>query len=487
MPYQFSDSDVIGKGGMGCVYKGRDQNGNVVAIKMMSNQVTCHPEYRELFYSEVNTLRRMNHPSVVHIVGDPFNDSAGNLYLPMEFVSGKTIEQYVRENGPMSESAVKNMMGKILDAVQYIHNQHCIHRDIKPSNIMIRDGSDDICIIDFGIAKDSKVGSTGMTVGRIIGTDGYMSPEQAAGLNIDSRTDIYSLGCVMFYMLTGRSAISTQNNSYETINAILNSQLPLPSSVRPGISPMWDDVFKKATDRNMTRRFQTANEFRQALFLGQSNVQSNAQSSGPTNLNPIPTVTVGRTADNNISINNDFVSRHHLVIRGLETLNTGGGTSYQIEIEDISANGSGLNGRRIHHQTETIDYTSTAQLPQVLLAGRTECELDWNRVIRELKQQGWQSGAAQHVAQASGQQYPSSGQNYNNVTPVPTNPNDKLDAGMAVICFIVPLLGWILWAVWKQEYPHKASSSAKWAWIGFAVQFVFNVLMTIFIIIVNEY
>ncbi len=479
MPYQFSNNDIIGRGGMGCVYRGHDQNGNVVAIKMMSNQVTCIPEYRDLFYSEVDTLRRMNNPSVVHIVGDPFSDSAGNLYLPMEFVNGKTIEQYVRENGPMSENAVRNMMGKILDAVQYIHNNRCIHRDIKPSNIMIRNGNDDICIIDFGIAKDSKVGATGRTVGRIIGTDGYMSPEQAAGLNIDSRTDIYSLGCVMFYMLTGKPAIPNQNNSYETINAILNSQLPLPSSIRPGISSMWDDVFKKATDKNMTRRFQTADEFWRALVDGQS--------AGPTHSISIPTVTVGRAADNNISINNDYVSRHHLVIRGLETLNTGGGTSYQIEIEDISNNGTGLNGRRIHHQTETIDYTSTAQLPQVLLSGRAECELDWNRVIRELKQRGWQSGAAQHVPQPSGQQYPSSGQNYNNVPPVPTNPNDKLDTGMAVICFIVPLLGWILWAVWKQEYPHKASSSAKWAWIGFAVQFVFNILMTIFIIILNEY
>ena len=182
MSYQYSDNDIIGRGGMGCVYKGRDPAGNLVAIKMMSNQVTCYPEYRALFQSEVNALRKMNHPSVVRIVGKPFQDSAGNLFLPMEYVQGKTIEQYIRQNGPMSSNKAIEVMKMVLEAMQYVHEHGCIHRDIKPSNIMIRDDGR-ICIIDFGIAKDSEVGSSGKTVGRIIGTDGYMSPEQATGLS----------------------------------------------------------------------------------------------------------------------------------------------------------------------------------------------------------------------------------------------------------------------------------------------------------------
>ena len=85
MPYTLLEE--IGHGGMGCVYKGKDSNGRKVAIKMMSNRVTCYPEYRQLFQSEVDTLKRMDHPSVVHIVGEPYGDDKGNLYLPMDYIS----------------------------------------------------------------------------------------------------------------------------------------------------------------------------------------------------------------------------------------------------------------------------------------------------------------------------------------------------------------------------------------------------------------
>lgn len=100
----------IGSGGMGCVYKARDSQGRIVALKMMSNKVTCYPEYRQLFQSEVDTLKMMNHLAVVHIVGEPYQYDAGNLYLPMEYVEGQTIEQWVKENGvfPMGRGCRNN-------------------------------------------------------------------------------------------------------------------------------------------------------------------------------------------------------------------------------------------------------------------------------------------------------------------------------------------------------------------------------------------
>ena len=389
MPYK--PIKEIGRGGMGCVYEGIDiDTGETVAIKMMSNQVTCYPEYRELFYSEVNALRGMNHNSVVRIVGQPFQDQRGNLFLPMEFIHGKTLEQYVHENGPLSEDETTELMTQILDAMQYIHNKGLIHRDIKPSNIMIRNQGG-ICIIDFGIAKDSQVGATGKTVGRIIGTDGYMSPEQANGNNID----------------------------------------------------------KKAVDKNMTHRYQTADEFRKALNNDTKDLAA--------------MVTIGSEADNDIQLSNPYVSRHHLIIRGTDTIFTGGDCKkhYFIEIEDISTNGTGIDGRRLHRQTERIEYLGTQLLPQVMLGGREECILDWPVVISRLKSQGWHKEVLP--------------------PPPPPRPSEEvLPVGWIIVSFLSPIIGWILWGVWKSEHPDKASQAAKWAWIGLIAIIILLVLFPIF-------
>ena len=106
------------------------------------------------------------------------------------------------------------MMMKILDALQCVHDSHIVHRDIKPSNIMVRpDGS--ICLLDFGIAKDLDNNNGNTIPGSILGTNGYMSPEQAAGYSINYRSDIYAVGCVFFYMLTGHHAFNTLSNEFE--------------------------------------------------------------------------------------------------------------------------------------------------------------------------------------------------------------------------------------------------------------------------------
>ena len=252
----------IGHGGMGSVFEGRSPNGERIAIKMMSNKATINPEFRELFYSEVKALRKMNHPSVVKIVGDYFSDSDGNLYLPMEFVDGMTIEQYI-DNQALDENEALKIFKKILDAFVYIHRAGCIHRDIKPSNVMLKpDGN--ICVIDFGIAKDAKT-STGKTIGRIIGTDGYMSPEQAKGDSVDYRTDIYSLGCLLHYMLTGHHAITKKSNDYETICSILDDDFPLARLINPSVTEHTQNVILKSVNKNMLMRYQTVEDFKNAF------------------------------------------------------------------------------------------------------------------------------------------------------------------------------------------------------------------------------
>lgn len=437
--------EEIGRGGMGCVYKGVDSTtGRTVALKMMSNRVTCFPEYRNLFQSEVDTLRRLNHPSVVHIVGDPYQDSAGNLILPMEFVEGETLEHYIARNGVMPHAEAARLMCKILEVMQYVHDRQKIHRDIKPSNIMLRpDGS--VCMIDFGIAKDAKIG-TGNTVGRIIGTDGYMSPEQADGLNIDTRTDIYSLGCVMYYMLTGKNAIQKGSNEYETINTILRFKVQPPSSVVPGIPAYIDNAVMKAMDKNMRLRYQSADEFRRALDI------SAGSGSQPA------TVTIGSSPDNDIVVHNDYVSRHHLVVNGTLEPDADGVNRHFLEIIDNSTNGTGIDGRPLRHASMKIGYGGRGALPEVLLAARAECPVDWGQVMRILKQRGWNPEKI----------FP---------PPPPTAATEGLNPLLAVVSFLIPVAGWIMWGVWRSESPSKANLAGLLGIAGF----VANLLLMLII------
>lgn len=438
--------EEVGHGGMGCVYKAQDSQGRIVALKMMSNKVTCYPEYRDLFRSEVDTLRQLNHPSVVHIVGDPYNDNAGNFYLPMEYIEGETLKQYVSTKGAIPLNNAISLMSKILEALQYVHDRHRIHRDIKPSNIMIRpDGG--ICVIDFGIAKDASIGGTGHTVGRVIGTDGYMSPEQANGLNIDQRTDIYSLGCVFYFILTGQHAVRKEKNDYATIANILNGEMPIPSQIVPSIPSSVDDVYLRAVDKNMVKRFQSAAEFKEALEM----------SCGKA----VPKITVGSNSDNDICIKNQYVSRYHLVIKGLELPMTGGLPKYAIELTDKSTNGTGVDGRPLRKQSITIDYDGTLNLPEVLLAARAECPLDWSDVVSKLKMKGWTPG-------------------YPPPPPPPPGPDDDFNVFLGIVCFLFPLVGWILWGMWRNEHPKKASKAASAAWFGVSVNAIISILVAIF-------
>lgn len=375
--YNLDDDHPLGQGGMGCVYLGYDrrqpESRTPLAVKMLNNRFTAYPEYRNLFLGEAATMQQLDHPSVVHITGAPFRDGQGNLYLPMEYIEGQTITQYVmsHQSGCINEREAYQLMCMILDAFIYIHESAGkIHRDIKPSNIMVRPNGS-ICIIDFGIAKDAKIGATGNTVGQVIGTDGYMSPEQASGLNIDHRTDIYSLGCLLYFMLTGRHAIEKKSNDYSTRMAILNDKVAAPSTIMSGLSSMADRIVARAMDKDMTRRYQTARDFKQALN-GQAPPQPSPDDKS---------ITVGR--DNcDIIISNVNVSRHHLTVSFSKQSQT-------ITITDKSSNGTAVNGKRIHHESYSFKYDPTLSVtqafPEVLLCGFEDCGVDWSEVLDRLR------------------------------------------------------------------------------------------------------
>lgn len=369
------DDTPIGKGGMGCVYKARNSKGETIALKMLSAEYASQPAFRTFFDSEARALQDMDHPSVVHIKGATFSDRQGNLYLPMEFVEGITLEKLVMSNTSagkfMTEGEAVSIMTKILTAFGYIHACGKIHRDIKPSNIMIRpDGS--VCVIDFGIAKDLRL-PTGYTIGHVVGTDGYMSPEQVNGLNIDHRTDIYSLGCLLYFMVTGQHAIVKETNDFATKCAILQNDFPHPSRIRPDLSAHIERAILRATDKNMLKRFADVDMFSRALSETDTVIQPGF-------------VTVGRLTENNVTVDSDYVSRTHLEIVYRESRK-----GPVIAVTDRSRNGTAVNGKFVRHSTEEIPFDlfrgDISTLPDVLMAGRPECALPWQQVIAELQRQ----------------------------------------------------------------------------------------------------
>ena len=453
----------VGKGGMGCVYESLDSNNTKVALKMMSAKAASHPDYREMFDHEVRSLRKLSHPSIVKIVGEPFSDAGGNLFLPMEFVEGKTISQIVQANGAFNEQEALSIFIKLLDAFSYIHNRSCIHRDVKPSNIMIRpDGS--ICVIDFGIAKDSKT-STGKTIGRVVGTDGYMSPEQANGYNIDTRTDIYSLGCLLHYMLTGTHAIPKQSNDYDTICAILENNFPLVSDKGFTVSEKTQKAILTAVNKNMTLRYQNAEEFKAALNGEQKAKTSYTISVG--RLNP----TWGPSRNCDIIMEGEYVSSYHLDI--IWESQDDNGSSYKVTIKDHSTNGTGVNGRKIKNESYSFMVNQSikslmkdhSNLPQVMIAGLASHVLNWEQVLNFLFHS--MDLPTSIIDECNDDTDVHGG------LVVPPKSED-ITVGYGILCFVIPIAGWILGAVWKSENPIKAKSANKLAWYGF----LFNLVMS---------
>lgn len=364
------EDQPIARGGMGQIFKGRDQNGQVVAIKEILPEFANDYSILSRIEKEVEFLLKVDHPSIVKLYSAFRDNVTQNYYIVMEMVEGENIEQYITRHGAMPEETAVGLMLKILDALQCVHNAHIVHRDIKPSNIMIRpDGN--ICLLDFGVAKDMDGNGPGTIVGSVIGTSGYMSPEQADGYSINFRSDIYSLGCVFYYMLTGHHAFSTLASDFETKDAILKNEFPRLSKYKKGLSQALQPILDKATDKNMMQRYQNCYEFMAALRNGTH--ISTANESTPQVL-----ISVGREMCD-IIINDSArkISRHHADIELKEF--TGG--KYYV-FTDRSANGTVVNRQVL--RKDSVNIPANGKAPEIYLAGVPDGKLDWNTVVSEL-------------------------------------------------------------------------------------------------------
>ncbi len=246
--------EELGRGSMGVVYKGYDPViGRTVAIKTMRADTSGEgfEEFSARFKSEARAAGILSHPNIVTIYD--FGEDQGILYLAMELLSGKSLQQVLREEHVLSVAVVLPIYEQVSRALDHAHRRHVVHRDIKPGNIMVLDDGI-VKVADFGIAKVLGSGS-GMThTGLMVGTPNYMSPEQVRGQAIDGRTDIFALGVILYEVLTGQRPFAGQNIT-TVIYKIINED-PAPIA-EPAIHPGLWKVISKALAKKPDERYQT--------------------------------------------------------------------------------------------------------------------------------------------------------------------------------------------------------------------------------------
>lgn len=258
---------VLGRGGMGIVLLAHDRTLNRrVALKLLAPHLAHDARCRKRFTREARAVAAVNHRHIVtiHRIVEPSEEARFSLpYLVTEFVAGNTLETRLRTEGPLPIEDVVDYAAQIADGLAAAHERGIIHRDIKPGNILLSADGRECKISDFGLARIERDGQQTAS-GMLTGTPAYMSPEQARGLELDSRSDLFSLGSLVFAMLAGRAPFEG-SSSLSIIHQILDGPVPQVERVQPG-TPVWlAEIVNRLHAQDPDRRFQTAEQVRIAL------------------------------------------------------------------------------------------------------------------------------------------------------------------------------------------------------------------------------
>ncbi|RSX55232.1 serine/threonine protein kinase [Bifidobacterium dolichotidis] len=264
---------LIGRGGMAEVYIATDTRlGRTVAIKIMRAELSNDDIFLARFRREAHAVAQMNNPNIVNIydsgeeaVVQENGQTEHVPYLVMEYVKGQTLRDILRVNGALSQSDAEHVMIGVLSALEYSHRMGLVHRDIKPGNIMISEQGV-VKVMDFGIARALDDSATTMTQSQgVVGTAQYLSPEQARGESVDMRSDLYSAGCVLYEMLTGKPPFTGDSAvaiAYQHVSEVATP----PSVAVPGLPKMWDSIVGKAMAKDRQNRYATATEFKNDIL-----------------------------------------------------------------------------------------------------------------------------------------------------------------------------------------------------------------------------
>ena len=295
--------DEIGRGGMGVVMRAVDPKLNrVVAVKALLPELAVNPNSRRRFLREAQAAAAISHPHVVaiHAVDDAHQDVAGKPvppYLVMECVIGQSLQQKLDRVGPLRLAEILRISRQIGEGLAAAHKQGVIHRDIKPANILLENGVERVKITDFGLARvidDMTVTRTG----EVCGTPQYMSPEQASGERVDQRSDLFSLGCVMYAMCTGHSPFRGDGIAHVIKRVTQDTPRPIADQ-NPEIPSWLTDIINSLLQKNAEHRFQSADGLAAILDQHLSRIQHPTESGSHSAINQqIPVTNAAATGTN---------------------------------------------------------------------------------------------------------------------------------------------------------------------------------------------
>lgn len=268
---RFYLTSKLGTGASGSVYLGHDPViDRAVAIKILSNDGNAagKKQREQQFINEARAAGRLSHPNIVTIYDA--SSEGGTTYIAMEFLQGKDLRELLATGKHFDVIETVQIIKKIAEALSYAHKNGVIHRDIKPGNIFILDGNEPK-VVDFGIARapnrlmdENNPAAHTLFNNNILGTPNYMSPEQAMGLQVNAQTDVYSLGAVMYEMLTAQKPFNS-NDVDKLLHQIAKKMPRNPSDVNSNVSKSLSGIVMRAMQKDPAMRFQDANEFAQAL------------------------------------------------------------------------------------------------------------------------------------------------------------------------------------------------------------------------------
>jgi serine/threonine protein kinase len=249
-----------GHGSMGNVYKARDrETGETVALKLLKPEIASDQAMMDRFKNELLFARKITHKNVCRVY--EFNRLGGVAYTSMEFVEGESLRSVLNRFGGLPQRKAVDLALQICSGLKEAHAQGIVHRDLKPENVMI-DAQGNVKIMDFGIARSMEAGTR--LTGSMVGTPAYMAPEQVAGKPVDYRTDIYSLGLMLYEMFTGSPAFRADNPVAVALKQ-MREEPPLPREVEPNVPVSAERIILKCLEKEPDRRFQSVADLESAL------------------------------------------------------------------------------------------------------------------------------------------------------------------------------------------------------------------------------
>ncbi|WP_263354845.1 serine/threonine protein kinase [Acidicapsa acidisoli] len=249
---------IVATSGMATVFRARDLNtGQQVAIKVPHPEIESDPALYDRFQREEEIGKKIDHPGVMKVFANP---DRTQVYMVMEWIEGRLLRQIMNEEKKLPIERAVKLTIRICDALEHIHANGVVHRDLKPENIMV-DAEDNIRLIDFGIAGNA--GSRRLTFANFsknMGTPDYISPEQVRGKRGDARSDVYSMGVMLYEMLTGKVPFSGANAFAVMNDRLVNQPVP-PRNLEPSITPQLQEILYRALEREPKNRYHSAREF----------------------------------------------------------------------------------------------------------------------------------------------------------------------------------------------------------------------------------